>query len=138
MRIIPEINHQEALKEYLDHNPEKAEADFNVLWDEHPKSIRIIYGWLLAYQDVLDWFAGPFNQADDIHIYPAFTKNACSKGNKVFYGVKKDYNHDLDFGVIIHELCHILYKLDETKTEEVTKEIVEQINEKFHLNINHS
>jgi hypothetical protein len=141
--ITPKIDIFEAEKEYMDNVAGATLEGFEQLWLEHPKSIRLIYGWLLGYQDVLDWIAHHyFKGFPNIPIYPAFTKNACTKDGKVFFGIKRDYNHDLDFGIIIHELMHIRYKSSvyinkEEAVEIKTKELVKHVNERFNLKINH-
>lgn len=139
IKIIPKIDKAEALKEYLDHNPDKSEADFDLLWDTYPKSIRIVYGWLLAYKDVFDWLISNYfeNYNKDIYIYPAFTKNACVKNDKIYFNVRRDFNHHLAFGIIVHELMHIIHGHNEEKVEEKTREIVRDINKKFGLKLDH-
>lgn len=139
MKIIPKIDKETAWQEYHDHNPAEPRERFDLLWFKHPKSIRIIYGWLLAYQDIFDYLIKNyfFDYQEDVYIYPAFTHNACTKDNKIFFNVQRDFNRELDFGLIIHELVHVVDKMSEGATEQATIEIVKRINGEFNLYINH-
>jgi hypothetical protein len=143
MEIIPKIDKDEAWNEYHDHNPESTREQFNSLWAGHPKSIRIIYGWLLAYEDIFHWLLTKywFDYDEDIYIYPAFTsgytKHACRKGHKIYVNIQVDYNHNLDFGIIVHELIHVIEDMSEEATEEATIEMVKDINANFDLALNH-
>lgn len=109
------------------------------IWDSHPKSIRLIYGWLSAYQDVFDWVCKRyfFDYDGAIFIYPSFTKNACCKEDKIFFGIERDYNHNLDIGIVIHEIVHCVRHMSEQATEDETIEIVNAINRHFKIGLSH-
>jgi hypothetical protein len=137
--ITPKIDYKIMETEYIEFRKGTAKK-FRELWEKYQLQIRIVHGWLLAYEDVFNWLEEELGISKPIYIYPAMQKGACFKNRNIFIGIERDYNHDLDFGIVVHEIIHVAFGMDqkqEKETEIYTKKLVKEINQSFKTNIVH-